>query len=375
MVNRLMGIINLSEHDEDMKELTNSRPIAGIPFAGRYRVIDFQLSNMVNSGIELVSIFTRYKFRSLQDHLGPGKSWNLDRKRDGLYMFHPMIKYNEPMVRYGDMENFKNNLNFLRSARQEYVVISRSYMVTNINYCAALDFHIDSGADMTIIYKKIVGGARKKEFQDLDMLNCDGRGNVLSVGKNHGKVDEFNLSLEMYLMKRDTLVDIIVDAVEKGDSDYMREALIKSIPRLRVNGYAHQGETFCINNVQSFYNAQMALLDYKIYYDLLSANGKIYTKIKDEPSTKYLATAKVKNAIIANGSIIEGTVENSILFRRVHVKKGAVVRDSVIFQGSVIEEHAVLHNVITDKNVVITQGKVLKGDVEAPYVIKKNSVI
>lgn len=370
-----MGIINLSEADEMLNELTMHRPIAAVPFAGRYRVIDFQLSNMVNSGIELVTIFTKDKFRSLQDHLGPGKSWNLDRKRDGLYMFHPMINYNEPVIRYGDMENFKNNVGFIKRSRQKYVVISRSYMVTNIDYSDALEFHKESDSDITMIYKQIEKGSAQPELRGLDILTCDGKGNVTSVGKNLGKIDKFPLSLEMYIMKKDLLVNIIVDAIEKGDSGYLKEAILKKIPELKVNVFEHKGETFCINSISSFYNANMALLNREIFTDLFKSNGRIYTKVKDEPSTKYTDTSCVTNSILANGSIIEGTVENSIIFRKVHVKKGAIVRNSVIMQGSVIGETANLNYVITDKNVTIKDRKNLAGDVNSPYVIKKNQTL
>lgn len=375
MVNELMGIINLSEADDLIKDLTYHRPIAAIPYGGRYRVIDFQLSNMVNCGIEMVTIFTKDKFRSLQDHIGPGKSWNLDRKRDGLFMLHPMINYNEPIIRYGDMETFKNNAGFIRRSRQKYVVITKSYMLTNINYTKAFEFHKESGADITMVCKHIDNAKDNPEFLGLDILSCDGKGNVKSVGRNFGKIDNFCLSLEMYIMKKDLLVDIIVDSYEKGDSDYLKEAIMKRMGDLKVNMYEHKGEAFCINSIESYFKANMALLDQSIFKDIFSANGKIHTKVKDEPSTIYKDTSSVTSSLLANGSIIEGTVENSIIFRGVHIKKGAIVRNSIIMQGTVVGETASLDYVITDKNVTISDRKTLKGDKSAPYVIKKNHTI
>lgn len=375
MVNEAMGIINLSEADDLLKELTNHRPIAAIPFGGRYRVIDFQLSNMVNSGIEMVSIFTKDKFRSLQDHIGPGKSWNLDRKRDGLFMLHPMINYNEPVIRYGDMETFKNNVGFIRRSRQKYVVISKSYMITNINYTTAFEFHKESGADITMVCKQIEKGKDNPEFLGLEMLSCDKQGNLKSIGRNFGKIDEFCLSLEMYIMKKDLLVDIIVDAYERGDSDYLKEAIMKRISELKVNVYEHKGEVFCINNIENYFKASMDLLDRMVYEDLFKSHGKIHTKVKDEPSTIYKNTSCVTSSLLANGSIIEGKVENSIIFRDVHIKKGAIVRNSIIMQGSVIGETANLNYVIADKNVTIKDKKTLMGDAKAPFVIKKNQII
>jgi len=375
MGNELMGIINLSEPDEMLNELTIHRSVAAIPFAGRYRIIDFQLSNMVNSGIELVSIFTKDKFRSLQDHLESGKCWNLDRKRDGLYIFYPMINYNEPVIKYGDMEIFKSNVGFIKRSKQKYVLISKSHMVTNIDYSNVLEFHKESNSDITMIYKQVEKGSSKPDLLGLDILTCDGKGNVTSIGKNLAKMDTFPASLEMYMMKKDLLVDIIEDAIEKGDSGYLKEAVMKRLPELNVNCFEHKGETFCINSIHSFYNANMALLNREIFTDLFKSNGKIYTKIKDEPSTKYTDTSCVTNSILANGSIIEGTVENSIIFRKVHIKKGAIVRNSIIMQGSVIGETVNINCVIADKNVTIKDKKILMGDVNTPFVIKKNTTL
>lgn len=375
VMSELMGIINLSEADDLLKELAYNRPTAAIPFGGRYRVIDFQLSNLVNSGVEMVSIFTKGKFRSLQDHIGPGKSWDLSRKRDGLFMLHPMINYNEPMIRYGDMELFKTNVGFIKRSRQKYVILSKSYMITNINYTTAFKFHKESDADITIISKHIKNGSSNPKFLGLDLLNCDGQGNIKSIGRNFGKIDDFNLSLEMYIMKKDLLIDIIVDSYEKGDSNYLKEAIMKRISRLKVNMYEHSGETFCINNTDNYFKASMALLNKEVFDDLFKRNGKIHTKVKDEPSTIYKDTSSVRNSLLANGSIIEGTVENSIIFRGVHIKKGAIIRNSIIMQDSVIGGTANLNYVIADKDVVVSAKKTLMGDPNALFIIKKNQTI
>ncbi|MGB3366970.1 MAG: glucose-1-phosphate adenylyltransferase subunit GlgD [Acidaminobacteraceae bacterium] len=375
MVNELMGIINLSESDDMLKELADHRPIAAVPFGGRYRIIDFQLSNMVNSGIEMVSVITKHKFRSLQDHVGSGKSWNLDRKRDGLFMLHPMVDYNEPIIRFGDIQTFKNNANFIKRSRQEYVILSKSYMVTNLDYKKAFEFHKDSGSDITMICKHISDAKSSPEYLGLDMLNCNSDDSVESIGRNFGKVDEFCLSLEMYIMKKDLLVDIIIDSYEKGDSDFLKEAVMKVIPNLNVNSYRHNGELFCMNSVQSYFKSSMKLLDRSVFNDIFKAHGKIHTKVKDEPSSLYKDTSCVTNSILANGSIIEGTVENSIIFRGVHIKKGSIVRNSIIMRGCVIGETANLNYVIADKNVIISDKKTLMGDENVPYVIKKNQII
>ncbi len=371
MANNVMGIINLTENEEKLQDLTIHRPIAALPFASRYRVIDFIISNMVNSGIRRVAIFTKNKFRSLQDHLGPGKYWNLDRKRDGLYMVHPMIDYRNTVRRYGDLQTFKDNLDFLRLSPQKYVFISRSYVINNVNLKRAFKFHKKSGADITIIGKPIKNGQVASQYIGLDRLELDQDNNVTGVGLNFGSNNSFTLSLEMYIMKRELLIDIITEAYAKGQQSFLKQAVFDYMSDLNVNAYTYDQPAYFINTISNYYKANMDLLNRDSFNALFKDQNRIYTKIKDEPSTMYGSTSCVTNSIIANGCIIEGTVENSILFRGVHVHKGAIVRNSIIMQTTDIGETAHLNYVITDKTVSIAEKKVLMGDGGVPFVIKK----
>lgn len=367
----LMGIINLSENEEKIQDLTLNRPIAAIPFGGRYRVIDFTVSNMVNSGIQRVAIFTRHKFRSLQDHLGPGKYWSLDRKRDGLFMLHPMVDYSSSVRRYGDIENFKDNLGFIRESKQEYVLITRSYMIANIDFTPALEAHKATGADVTMICKHITDGQSASQYIGLDVLEVDDLMGVKGVGINFGAKKEYCLSMEMYIMKKSLLIDIITNAYQSGSTDFLKQAVLARFSEMKVNAFPYSGPALCINSINSYYKANMDLLSRQMYQQVFNGHGLIYTKIKDEPSTFYAPTSSVVNSIVANGCIIEGTVENSILFRGVHVKKGAIVRNAIIMQDSVIGETAHLNYVIADKNVIVGDKKLLMGDGGVPFVIKK----
>ncbi|MCK8061437.1 MULTISPECIES: glucose-1-phosphate adenylyltransferase subunit GlgD [unclassified Fusibacter] len=371
----VMGIINLSENEEKIKDLTLNRPIAALPFAGRYRVIDFTLSNMVNSDIQKVAIFTKHKFRSLQDHLGPGKYWNLDRKRDGLYMLHPMVDYSTMVRKYGDLENFKNNLGFIAHAKQEYVLISRSYMIMNIDYSPAIEYHKESGADLTIICKHISNGQNMSQYIGLDLLDVDENLNVNSIGLNFGSKEEYCLSMESYIMKRDLLVEIITEAYQSGNISFLKEAVFSYMDKLKVNAFPYSGPSMCMNTISNYYKSTLDLLDRRNFSQLFDGPGRIYTKIKDEPSAFYSPTSSVTNSIVANGCIIEGTVENSVIFRGVHIKKGAIVRNSIIMQDAKIGETAHLNYVIADKNVTIGNKKILMGDGGIPFVIKKSQVI
>lgn len=369
----LMGIINLSEDETAARDIAKSRPIGSIPLAGRYRVIDFILSNMVNAGIHNVAVFTQGKTRSIAEHLGHGREWDLDRKKDGLFIFTP---YNNPMeggLLQGDIKNFRDQLEYLRYSKQKYVLLSRSYMICNLDLKDAYSFHKESGADITIIYKKVKDGTDK--FINCDTLNIDENGRVISIGKNIGKESNCNISMEMYILKRTLFVKILENCISKGENMYVKEALHQEIKELNVNGYAFAGYLGCINSIENYYRISMELLDVEISKELFNKNGYIYTNIKDEPPTKYTEAASVINSMVANGCVVEGSVERSILFRGVKIGKNAIVKDCVLMQKCVIEDGAILHNVILDKNTEISRNKMLCGVPNKPVVIMKNQKI
>ncbi|EOD00598.1 glucose-1-phosphate adenylyltransferase subunit GlgD [Caldisalinibacter kiritimatiensis] len=369
----LMGIINLSESEEDIKELTYNRPIASIPIAGRYRVIDFVLSNMVNAGIENVSIFTQGKSRSLMDHIKTGKDWDLDRKLDGLFILNPQMNTSNMSITNGDIDNFENHMVYLERSRQNYVILTRSYMICNIDYSDVYRYHKESGADITIVYKKVIKDSNR--FINCDTLNLDKDGKVISLGKNIGNDKANNISLEMYVMKKELLLDIIKNSITKGDHRYLKQSIFSNIDKFYVNSYKYNGYLACINSIRNYYKANMELLYENIYKKLFYDNGLIYTRIKDEPPTIYSEESNVYNSLVANGCVIEGTVKNSIIFRGVKIKKNTVVENSIIMQKSEIDEGVKLKNVILDKNVVITKNNSLQGYKHNPLVIKKNEKI
>jgi len=368
-----MGIINLSESTELIKELTLNRSIGAIPFAGRYRVIDFALSNMVNSDINNVSIFTQGKTRSLMDHLGSGQPWDLNRKRDGLFIFHPDVSSYDIVQKKGDIEMFKEQLDYMKKSKQEYILMSRSYMVCNIDYRSVVDFHEKTDADITIVYKSMNNSVRR--FVNCDTLTMNHEDEVMSIGKNLGKEKYYNVSMEMYLMKKDLLIQIIEDAIHTGDGDYLKQCIFNRMRSLKVMGYRYYGYLSCINSLSNYYTASREMLDVNVYRSLFSGERLIYTKIKDEAPAKYTNTSAVVNSIIGSGSIIEGTVENSIIARGVNIAKGAIVRNSIVMQNANINETSNLNYMIIDKNVTISKKKMLFGDINHPYVVKKNAIL
>lgn len=368
-----LGIINLSENDLNLGTLCQNRPTAMLPFAGRYRLIDFVLSNMVNSGITGIGVFTGNKVRSVMDHLGSGGPWDLDRKINGLFLFTPTSNYNVINQKTGDLTLFHENQSFINNAKQDYILFSKSYMLANIDYEDAFDDFIASGADMSIIYKKV--SDPQNVFIGCDKIHLDERGRFEGIGTNLGMETEFNLSLEMYIMKRTVYFDIINEAIEKGNANYLKQAVFNFMNRIKVHTHEFKGQVFCINSVRNYFNANMAILNPEVGEDLFFRNGNVFTKVKDEPSTHYMGHARAKNSFIANGCQIDGHVENSIIFRGVKIGKDCIIRNSIIMQQSQIESNSHLNYVILDKRCDVHKGVTLIGDPSSPYVGAKKSII
>jgi len=373
MIDELMGIINLSETEEYLGELTRSRPLAAVPFAGRYRLVDFVLSNMVNSGISNVGIFIQHKYRSLMDHLRSGKEWDLARKRDGLFILPPAYTKNPMQIHRGDVENFYSNLDYIHKSRQKYVVIAGPDMVANLDFRQALEFHKSNDSDITILYTKANCTTHDCVRSNVIDLNEHGQIRGIAEYKDAGQCQ--NISMKTFIMKKEILLELIEDCIARGDYDFMKHCIIKNIDKLKMYGYHQQGYVARINSLQSYFQHSMEVLDLTTRKELFFKAGLIYTKVKDEPPAKYMFDADVSNSLIATGCYIEGKVENCILFRGVKVQKGAYIKNSIIMQHGEISSGVVLENVICDKDVVISAHKQLKGESKYPIVIKKGQVI
>ncbi|SMC21413.1 glucose-1-phosphate adenylyltransferase [Clostridium acidisoli DSM 12555] len=379
MLSEYMGILSLNENTDNIKSLTKNRLIASIPIAGRYRIIDFTLSNLANSGIKNVGIFTQSKARSLIDHVSSGKPWDLNRKIDGLFVFN----FGESNTNLKDIEMIRNNMEYLYRSKKKMVIISTSSMVCNIDYEAAAKFHEQSGKDVTIIYKKIV--ANNPCFKDCNVLNLSKDNTVIGVGKNitfskqnanndltcEGSV---NLSMDMFMLSKELLINLLNNCIKTGCWIDIKNCIYDNIMNLSTNAYEFKGYLAYINSVQSYYKANMDMLNLDINKDLFFSSGLIYTKVMDEPPTKHFSSSNVCNSLISNGCLIKGTVNNSVLSRRVSIEEGAEVSNCVIMQGCTIKSNAKLNNVIVDKNNVIEENTDLKGDTDFPLVIEKRSL-
>jgi glucose-1-phosphate adenylyltransferase len=370
MNSNVLGVINLIHESDEMETLTAGRCLATVPFGARYRLVDFMLSSMVNSGISKVAIFAHTKYRSLMDHLGSGKHWDLHHRQGGLFMLPPITDdVNE--VRRGDLFHFYQHRDYFTRSSMEYVIITRSHMLCNIDFDPIVKEHKSSGADITVVCKKqsdlMDGKARK--------VQVDEKGRVLAIQDHYGGMQSDLVSMEMYLMRKDLLLELVETSLAQGQDHLVRHAIMSRVDKLHIQSHMFKGYLGIVNTVSSYYQNSMQLLQPEVWKNLFFEPGPIYTKVKDEPPARYTDGAKTSNSLIANGCIIEGTVINSILFRGVHVQKGAVIRNSIVMQNGLISENSNIDHVILDKDVTIERGRELKGAEVSPFLAMKRKVI
>lgn len=372
MLKNVMGIIKLMEKEDSLRQLVYDRTVAAIPFGGRYRFIDFVLSNMVNSGIANVGVFPQRKYRSLMDHVRSGKPWDLHRKRDGIFILPADCATSFTGTYRGDLECIHSHLDFFGKSHQEYVLLTNSNMICNIDYTKVFQYHRAMEADITIVYKDDM---LKHEFGPGTVLETDAEERVLSLEVNPRKIQSNKLSMEMYIMKKDLLMDMVDTCIAMGQYDLVKDGLITNLKKLRVYGYRHEGYLARITSVANYFRYSMDLLQPEIWQELFFKNGAIFTKVKDEAPSKYLESAVVENSIVASGCVVAGTVKNSILFRGVQVSKGAEISNCIVMPKAFVGSQANLEYVILDKDVAISKGKRLSGDPTYPIVISRNTII
>ena len=372
-----LGVIFPNSYDTLVPELVGERLMASIPFASRYRMVDFILSSMVNCGIDNISLIVRKNYHSLMDHLGSGREWDLTRKNGGLNIVPPFAE-KTVKVYNGRVEALASILDFLRSQKEKYVVMSDANIAVNFDFKALIDAHIASGADVTVAYAE-------EEIPEADMeapvLNQamyytlhieDGRVKNIKINAKDKGIQNF--SMNIYIMDREMLIDQISTGYVRGYVYFERDILAPNLDKLDVRGFKFDGYMARISDTRSYFNENMKLLE-DGNLDALFSGNTIYTKIRDDNPTRYIDGAKVKNIMAADGCVIEGEVENSILFRGVKVAKGAKVKNCVLMQDTVVGEGANLEYIITDKNVTITAGKEVKGTDSFPVYIAKRQTV
>ncbi|MBM7570732.1 glucose-1-phosphate adenylyltransferase subunit GlgD [Aquibacillus albus] len=369
-MNRIAGIINLDQEQDFLDELTYFRCGAAVPYAGHYRMIDFTISNMVHSSIESIAIFTRRKYRSLLDHLEQGKAWDLDRQRGGLFILPP--DWNDPTdISRGDLKHFHNNMDYINRVQADYILVTGAQNICNINFQDVLAEHKASKADVTVIYKKVC--ELYPEHHLASKLTINKQNNRVTAIHNDPKSQD--IYMNMYLVKKSYLYALIEECIARGHTNLFADAIKANVEDIHIHAYEYKGVHSLINSVESYYRNSTKLLNEIEHDALFNEDSPIYTKVKDEAPTKFLPNSKVKNTIVANGCVIEGQVEGSILFRGVKVGKGSTIRNSIIMQRCEIDSGVVLENVIIDKDCKINSGRMLIGAKEKPFVVAKRKIM
>lgn len=371
-----LGIIFPNSYDSYVSELVSERLMASIPFAGRYRMVDFVLSSMVTSGIDNISILVRNNYHSLMDHLGSGREWDLTRKNGGLSIYPP---YSEKGMKVyaGRVDGLASILETLKDQKEKYVVMTDSNIAVNFDFKAMLEAHIASGADVTVAYAKEEIPAAMKNNTDYSNLYFtlkleDGRVKKMYINSQEDGVQ--NLSMNIYIMDRELLIKEITAAFVRGYVYFERDILAPQADKLNIQAYEFTGYKARIYDMKSYFDENMKLLKDE-NLDGLFAGNPIYTKVRDDNPTRYIAGAKGKNSLVADGCVIEGIVENCILFRGVKVEKGAKVKNCVLMQDTVVECGANLEYVITDKNVKVTVAQELHGTDSFPVFVAKGQTV
>lgn len=370
----LMGLITLTEDERYLESITRIRPIASIPFGGRYRLIDFILSNLVNAGVLNVGIIFQNKHRSLIHHLGSGKEWDLHRKHEGLFiMTTDYTTHTPPHLQTGDLEALYSHLDYLHYSKQKYVLLSHSNMICNIDLSEVMHFHQEKKAHITMIYYR--GEPSYSQSYASTYLKVDEEERIrgLEVSPPHPRYR--NTSMKMYLLEKSLLIDLINRCFSRGGTDLVRDGFARRIKDLRFYGYHHKGYVAHISSLKSYFYHSMDLLKEEVWKELFFENGLIYTKSKDDPSTRYMEECEVNNALLSRGSVIHGSIENSIVFRRVKVERGASIKNSIIMSNCHIGEGAKLTNVILDKHIQVSPSQRLSGSSSYPIYIEKKSII
>lgn len=372
-----LGIIFPNSYDSQVPELVNERLMASIPFAARYRMIDFILSSMVNSGIDNVAVITKKNYNSLMDHLGSGREWDLTRKNGGLLIIPPFSE-RSINVYGGKIEALSSFVGFLKKQKEKYVVFSDANMAVNFDFNDFINKHIQSGADVTAAYVDMpipdgflnANVAHREMYYTFDI--CNDRIEGIRINNKEAGVQHFGMNI--YCMERERIIVEAEMAFAKGYKYFERDYLIPLLNIINVVAYKYEGYVACISDMKGYFDENMKLLD-EDNVERLFDPSPIYTKVRDDNPTRYIKGAKASNVMVADGCVIEGEVENSILFRGVHIHKGAKVSNCILMQDTIVGEGSAIDRIITDKNVVVSKNSCITGSERFPVYISKRKTV
>lgn len=366
-MNRTIGLISTNYSVAGLGELTEKRPPACLPFGGRYRLMDFALSNMVNSRIFTVGLITPYYYRSILDHVGAGKEWGLDKKEGGLFILPGTVfGFKDEGSRFL-FRDLVHNGSYFERGDGDYILVSSGSLIYNMDYQPMIARHELEGRPMTFLYKKTLPGEKRRGIY----LTLDENGGVTDIGP--GEEGE-NLFLDCFIIDKTFLLQLMRDFKALGYMDLLR-IVQENRDLIRANAWEFKGYVGFTDGIGDYMRSSLDLLQPAVRRELFPSDRQICTKIHDTPPADYVPGASVHNSVVTAGSVIEGTVENSIIFRNVHVEKGAVVRNSVLMEKCVVQAGGWLEYVVSDKNVTVSPSTCITGSPEHPCILPKGRTI
>lgn len=372
------GLIFSNIHNAEIPELTSVRTMASLPFGCRYRLIDFPLSNMVNSGITKIGIIAHNNYQSLMDHIGTGKDWDLARRSGGIKILPPFITAYDS----GNNKLYRNRLealmgvtHFISKCTEEHIVLSDCDFICNIDLSDVIEHHKKNNSDVTIVTRTLKADD-VVPYEGVAKFTVDGDGRATDVALCKCGEDHENVSTNILVFNRLFLLNIINDAISHGYKHFYQEMIFGRLASSRIGCYHYDGVYLHVSSLASYFDCSMQLLKPEVRNGLFSVPERaIFTKLRNSAPTVYAEGSKVTNSYVADGCVIEGTVENSIIFRGVHIGKGTVVKNSILLQDTFTGDNVSLNCVITDKNVVIRNDRVLSGHESMPFFISKGAMV
>lgn len=367
------GIVMASNGRYHVQGMEDYRPIGAFSFLGRYRVVDFPVSNLSNSNIDRIQVYVSQNPRSLAEHLSYGQHYNINAKRGKLQLlFNQDSRVNA--IYNTDVAAFMDNIEVIERMQQPYVVITPGNMIFKQDFQQLLQQHVDSEADVTLLYHKT--DKADDWYRNCAVLDLNRQKGVKSIHRNDGSIPNRNIFMDTYVMKKEMLIRLIRDAKKHSSIFNLTDILNLEHDSLDIRGAQHKGTYMAaIYDLRSYFRANMELLHYDIAQQLFSSDWPIYTQTTDATPVHYYEGASVVNSMVANGSSIYGTVENSVIGRGVEIKKGAAVKNCLILGHSVIGENVHLENQIVDKWAKIINAKELTADPDYPGYVRRSDVL
>ena len=358
---RAVGLILAGGNSNKMRELTHRRAVAAMPVAGSYRAIDFALSNMSNSHVQKVAVLTQYNARSLNEHLNSSKWWDFGRKQGGLYVFTPTITMDNGYWYRGTADAIYQNLDFLRRCHEPYVVLTSGDAVYKLDYNKVLEYHIAKKADITVVCRELEPAEDASRFGTIKMNETM-------------RIEEFatTISTGIYIIRRRLLIDLVEHCAEEERHDFVTDILIRYKNLKKMYGYKIKSYWSNISTVDSYYKTNMDFLKPEVRNYFFKQYPEIYSKVSDLPPAKYNPGSVVKNSLVASGCIINGMVENSVIFKKVFVGNNCVIKNSIILNDVYLGDNTYIENCIVESRDTIRANTRYVGENGVKVVVEKN---